>query len=101
MEGRIAGITFAEMPLEDILGFIERLPACKDVDLVLDKQNVRNGKVVVTLQGKDMLLREALTSMLKPRRLDFAIRDNAILISTQERIAELKKEARAGETGGR
>jgi len=100
LERRIAGITFAEMPLEDILNFIERLPVCKDLDLVLDKQNVRNGKVVVTLQGKDMLLREALTSMLKPKGLDFAIRDNAILISTQQRIAELKREAQARETGG-
>ena len=92
LERQIPGITFAEMPLEDILVFLKKLPECRDVKFVVDRENVRNGRMVVTLQGRNVSVRKALESMLNPKGLDFAIRDGAVLISTRTRIAALEKE---------
>ncbi len=81
----IAGFSFEERPLPEVIYFFRVLPQCEGVNFVLDPA-INPEEVFITLTMKNVTLRSALNAMLRPIGLDHAVWNEAVFISTEARI---------------
>jgi len=84
MEKRIS-FDFVDTPLADVVAFLSNLTG---TNMVLDPVAVQGDDVPVTLKVNDMRLGAALEWILKLVNLTYALQDEAIFISTKERVSQ-------------
>ena len=84
MEKRIS-FDFVDTPLADVVAFLTNLT---NTNMVLDPAAVEGDDVPVTLKVSDMKLEAALEWILRLVNLTYAFRDEAVFISTPDRVAE-------------
>jgi type II secretory pathway component GspD/PulD (secretin) len=84
MEKRIS-FDFVDTPLADVVAFLSNLTGAT---IILDPAAVQGNEVPVTLKVGDMRLGAALDWILRLVNLTYALRDQAIFISTKERVAD-------------
>ncbi|MDP6503283.1 MAG: hypothetical protein QF886_06690, partial [Planctomycetota bacterium] len=77
---------FVDTPLADVVAFLANLT---NTNIVLDPATVEGDDVPVTLKVSDMKLLSALEWILRLVNLTYTFRDEAIFISTPERIQSL------------
>ena len=80
-------ITFEAIQLSTILAHMSE---SSSTEILLDKQLLRSKDKrlsVPYVEMKDTTLRTGLNALLRPRDLDYAVKDNAIWVSTKDRIA--------------
>ena len=75
---------FVETPLQDVLSFISALV---DLTIVLDTEALKDKPRFVTLKVKDMRLEAALGWLLRLTGIQYALKDEAIFISTRQRTS--------------
>ena len=80
-------LTFQQTPLRQV---IDDLRALSGITIVLDIEALREANVnldcPVSLKVKDMSLRSALTLLLKPARLAYILKDDALQITTENEL---------------
>ena len=91
LDKTIESFSFEETPLYDVVNFFKLTRQFEDLNFIIDNDALADRDVFMTRTMKNVTLRQALTAMLKPKGLDFAIWNDAILISTPERIEELTR----------
>lgn len=76
---------FLDTPLADVVAFLQNLTS---VNMVVDPGAVEGDDIPVTLKVSDMKLGAALDWILRLVNLQYAFQDEAIFISTKERIKQ-------------
>jgi len=84
MEKRVS-FDFLDTPLADVVAFLQNLTG---VNMVLDPGAVQGDDVPVTLKVSDMRLGASLDWILRLANLQFILRDEAVFISSKDRIRE-------------
>ncbi|MBI2190986.1 MAG: hypothetical protein HYU36_03240 [Planctomycetes bacterium] len=84
MEKRVS-FDFVDTPLQDVMAFLQNLTG---VNIVLDPQATGGGDASVTLRVNDMRLSAAMEWILRLVNLKYVLRDEAIYISTSDRLEE-------------
>ncbi len=80
---------FIATPLEDVVAYLRQM---QDVNIVLDKQAVQDlGPQDITLKLNDVKFKDALDWILRLLDLKYALENEAIYISTKEKIDESEK----------
>ena len=82
---------FADVPLTDVLTFIEDL---KGINVMLDYDSLPKDKTGVTVKLKKVPLRKALTIILILKNMDYIIDNNTVLVSHAQRLITLQKALR-------
>lgn len=85
MDKRIS-FDFVDTPLSDVVAFLTNLT---NTNMVLDPAAVDGNDVPVTLKVRDVKLSAALDWVLRLVNLSYVLTDEAIFISTPERLQEL------------
>ena len=86
--GRKVSFDFVDTPLTHAISFLQTV---SKANMFLDPHALRKGdNAPVTLKVKDMVLEEALKRVVKLADLDYALIDEAVFVSTPERLAEVR-----------
>jgi len=84
LEKRVS-FDFLDTPLADVVAFLQNLTG---VNMVLDPAAIQGDDVPVTLKVNDMRLGAALDWILRLANLQYTLRDEAVFVSSGDRIKE-------------